>query len=54
MGAEEFQLIDDEIIEYSIRKRDFLKINHQHGAQVNDANQSNKSYFGENLKYIYE
>ena len=40
MSAEDFQLIDDS------------KIYHQHSAEVNDENQSNKFYFGENLSFI--
>ena len=33
-------------------KRDFIKIYHQHGAEVNNENQNNKFYFGKNLNYI--
>ena len=37
MSAEDFQLIAD-----SVLKRDFIKINHQHGAEVNNENQNIK------------
>ena len=52
MSAEDFQLIDDSKIEDSIIKRDFIEIYHQHGAEVNNENQNNKIYSGENLNYI--
>ena len=52
MSAEDIQLIDDSKIDDSIIKRDFIKIYHQHGAEVNNENQSIKFYFGENLNYI--
>ena len=52
MSAEDFQLIDDSMIDDSIIKRDFIKIYHQQGAEVNDENQNIKFYFGENLNYI--
>ena len=52
MSAEDFQLIDDSIIDDSIIKRDFKKIYHQHGAEVNNENQNTKFYFGENLNYV--
>ena len=52
MSAQDFQLIDDSEIDDSIIKRDFTKIYHQHGAEVNNENQNIKFYFGENLNYI--
>ena len=52
MSAEDFQLIDDSKIDDSIIKRDFIKIYHQHGVEVNNENQNIKFYFGENLNYI--
>ena len=52
MSALDFQLIDDSKIDDSIIKRDFIKIYHQHGAEVNNENQNIKFYFGENLNYI--
>ena len=33
-------------------KRDFVKIYHQHGAEVINENQNIKFYFGENLNYV--
>ena len=52
MSGEDFQLIDDSKIDDSIIKRDFIKIYHQHGAEVNNENQNINFYFGENLNYI--
>ena len=46
------QLIDDSKIDDSNIKSDFLKIHHQHGAEVNNENQNIKFYFGEKLNYI--
>ena len=45
-------MIDDSKIDISIVKKDFIKIYHQHGAEVNNENQNIKFYFGENLSYI--
>ena len=39
MSLVDFQLVDDESIDNSIIKRDFIKIYHQQGAQLNDADQ---------------
>ena len=52
MNAEDFQLIGDSKIDDSITKRDFIKIYHQHGAEVNNENQNTKFYFGENPDFI--
>ena len=52
MSAEDFLLTDILKIDDSIIKRDFIKIYHQHGAEVNNENQNIKFYFGENLNYI--
>ena len=52
MSAEDFEMIDDSKIDDSIIKRDFIKIYHQHGAEVNNENQNIKFFFGENLNYI--
>ena len=52
MSAEDFQLIHDSKLDDSYIKRDFIKIYHQHGAEVNNENQNIKFYFGENLNYI--
>ena len=52
MSAEDFQLIDDSRIDDSIIKRNFIKIYHQNGAEVDNENQNKKFYFGENPNYI--
>ena len=52
MSAEDFQLIDDSKIDDSIIKRDFIKICHQSGANVDAENSQIKFYFGENHKFI--
>ena len=49
MSVEDFQLIDDSKIDDSIKKRDFIKKYHQHGAEVNNEYQNIKFYFGEFL-----
>ena len=38
MSAEDFQLIDDSKIDDSAIIKDFKKIYHQHGAEVNNEN----------------
>ena len=40
MSLEDFQLLDNEAIDNSIIKRDFLKVYHQQGAQLNDPDQN--------------
>ena len=52
MSAEDFQLEDIEKIDDSIIKRDFIKIYHQSGANVDAENSQIKFYFGVNHKYI--
>ena len=52
MSAEDFQLIDDEKIDDSIIKRDFIKIYHQSGANVDAENSQIKFYFGEKHNFI--
>ena len=52
MSAEDFQLIDDEKIDDSIIKRDFIKIYHQSGANVDAENAQIKFCFGENHNFI--
>ena len=44
-------MIDDWRIDDSIRKWDFIKIYHQHGAEVINGNQNIKFHFGQNLSY---
>ena len=52
MSAEDFQLIDDEKIDDSIIKRDFIKIYHQSGANIDAENSQIRFYFGENHNFI--
>ena len=52
MSAEDFQLIDNEKIDDSIIQRDFIKIYHQSGANVNAESSQIKFYFGENHNFI--
>ena len=52
MSAEDFQQIDIEKIDDSIIKRDFIKIYHQSGANVDVENSQIKFYFGENHNFI--
>ena len=52
MSAEHFQLIDNEKIDDSIIKRDFIKIYHQSGSNVDAENSQIKFYFGENHNFI--
>ena len=51
MSLEEFQLLDNEAFDNSIVKRVFMKVCHQQGAQLNDADQNIKFIFGENNNY---
>ena len=51
MSLEDFQLLDNEPIDNSIVERDFLKIYHQQGAQLNDSSQNITFIFGENNNY---
>ena len=51
MSLEDFQLMDNEPFDNSIIKRDFLKIYHQQGAQLNQSDQSIEFIFGENNNY---
>ena len=52
MSAVDFQILDDEKIDDSITKRDFIKVYHQWGAKVNSENSNFKFFFGENHKFI--
>ena len=52
MSANDFQLIDDEKIDDSIIKRDFIKIYHQSGANVDAEISQIKFSFGENYNFI--
>ena len=51
MSLEDFQLIDNELIDNSVVKRDFTKVYHQSGANLNDSNQNVEFIFGENNNY---
>ena len=51
MSLEDFQLLDNEPIDNSIIKRDFLKVYHQQGAQLNQSDQFIDFVFGENNNY---
>ena len=51
MSLEGLQLIDNETIDNSIIKRDFIKVYHQQGAQLNDPDQNIEIIFKENNNY---
>ena len=51
MSLEDFQLIDDIQSDDSIVKRDYTKVYHQSGANLNDQNQNVEFIFGENNNY---
>ena len=51
MSLADFQLLDNEPIDNSIIKRDFLKVNYQQGAQLNQSDQNIEFIFGENNIY---
>ena len=51
MSLADFQLLDNEPIDNSIIKRDYLKVNHQQGAQLNQSDQNIEFIFGENDIY---
>ena len=51
MSLEDFQLLDNETFDNSIIKRDFLKIYHQQGAQLNQSDQNVEFIFGESNNY---
>ena len=51
MIVEDFQLLDNEPIVYSIIKRDFTKIHHGQGDQLNQSDQNIELLFGEINKY---
>ena len=52
MSAVDFQLVNDERIDDSIIERDFMKINHQFGADVNNQNSNINFYCGESQTFI--
>ena len=51
MSLEDFQLIDNEPIDNSIVKKDYAKVYHHQGANLNDSNQNVEFIFGENNNY---
>ena len=51
MSSENFQLLDNEPVDNSIKRRDFLKLYHQQGAQLNQSDQNFELIFGENNNY---
>ena len=51
MSLEDFQLLDNEPFDNSIMKRDFTKIYHQQGAQLDQSDQNIDFIFGENNNY---
>ena len=51
MSLEDFHILDKEPFDNSIFKRDFTKIYHQQGAQLNQSDQNIELIFGENNKY---
>ena len=51
MSLEDFHLLDNEPFDNSIIKRDFTKIYHQQGAQLNQSDQNIEFIFGENNNY---
>ena len=51
MSLDDFQLLDNEPFDNSIIKRDFTKIYHQQGAQLNQSDQNIEFIFGENNNY---
>ena len=51
MSLDDLQLLDNEPFDNSIKKRDFTKIYHQQGAQLNQSDQNIELVFGENNNY---
>ena len=51
MSLEDFQFLDNEPFNNSTIKKDFLKLYHQQGAQLNNADQNIEFIFGENNNY---
>ena len=52
MSAVDFQLVEDEKIDDSIMKREFIKNSHQSGADFNKENSNISLSFGENYNFI--
>ena len=51
MRLKDFQLLDNEPIEYSIIKRDFTKLYHRQGDQLNQSDQNIEFIFRQNKNY---
>ena len=51
MSLEDFQLLDNEPLDNNIIKRDFTKIYHRQGDQLNQSDQNIEFIFGENNNY---
>ena len=51
MSLKDFHLLDNEPVDNSIIKRDFSRIYHQQGAQLNQSDQIIEFIFGENNNY---
>ena len=51
MSLEVFQILDNEPFENSITKRDFSRVYHQQGAQLNQESQNIEFIFSENKNY---
>ena len=51
MSLEDFQLIDNEPIDNSTVKKEYTKVYHNQGANLNDSNQNFEFIFGENNNY---
>ena len=51
MSLEDSQLLDTEAFDNIITKRDFLKVYHQQGAQLNQSEQNIDFIFGGNNNY---
>ena len=51
MSSADFQLLDNEPLDNSIIKRDFTKIYHRQGDQLNQSHQNSEFNFGENNNY---
>ena len=51
MSLEDFELLDNESFDNPVTKRDYLKIYHQQGANLNDPDQNIEFIFGEDNNY---
>ena len=51
MSLEDFQLLDNEPLDNSINERDFTKLYHRQGDQLNQSDQNIEFIFGENNNY---